>query len=239
MFAKAERSSSSSRRESSSSALRTRVRASTSPPCATRGAQPAVGRSARGKWKRASSASPQARAAGPVRSSSRAVAVVSAPVPVRRSSTLWLCSMTSTAPRASRPASRTRASRSAHCSGSRSWPEPPGRSRPRPKRLPQRLAVRLRKSPRMRPFQEDVGRKPVSPAMAPRSPTWLASRSSSSPMRRRRWARGAATLPARRSSSTQWAVACPTLVSPAAHSSSGRRQCGGPSSTRRSRPRCW
>ena len=37
---------------------------------------------------------------------------------------------------------------------------PPGRIRPRPKRLPHRRAVRLRKSPRSRPQYEAVGKKP-------------------------------------------------------------------------------
>ncbi len=77
--------------------------------------------------------------------------------------------------------------RSRHCSSrlsSRSKPTPPGRTRPRPKRLPHSRAVRLRKSPRIRPQYEAVGRKPTSPARAPRSPVWLASRSSSRAMPR-------------------------------------------------------
>ena len=38
------------------------------------------------------------------------------------------------------------------------------------KRLPHKVAVMFRKSPRMRPQYEAVGRKPTSPARAPRSP---------------------------------------------------------------------
>ena len=61
----------------------------------------------------------------------------------------------------------------------------------RPKRLPQSRAVRFRKSPRRRPQKDAVGRKPTSFARAPRSPVWLASRSSSSAMPRSACARAA------------------------------------------------
>src|SRR2546430_13511671 len=50
----------------------------------------------------------------------------------------------------------------------------PGRTIPRPNRLPHRSAVRLRKSPRSRPQKDAVGRYPTSLASAPRSPVWLA-----------------------------------------------------------------
>lgn len=147
--------------------------------------------------------------------------------------------MTFTASRTSRQQWRRRSKRRAHSSASTSTDTPPGQTQLRPKRFPQTSAVRLRKSPRMRPFQAEVGRKPVSPAMAPRSPVWLASRSSSSPRRRRRLARSGTVTPASRSSRVAWAVACPMLVSPATHSIRRAWTGCGPPSRRRSTSRCW
>ena len=70
--------------------------------------------------------------------------------------------------------------------------------------------VRFRKSPRSRPQNEAVGRKPTSPASAPRSPMWLASRSSSSAMPRRHWARAGARTPdsASTAGSRRWRGRC-------------------------------
>src|SRR6185295_5833240 len=66
-----------------------------------------------------------------------------------------------------------------------------------------------------RPQNAAVGRKPTSPASAPRSPVWLASRSSSSAMARSACARGGTRASASASNAWQYAVAWPTDVSPA------------------------
>jgi len=72
-----------------------------------------------------------------------------------------------------------------------------------PKRLPQSSAETLRKSARSAPQYEAVGRNPTSFASAPRSPTWFAIRSSSSPTPRSAIARAAGFAPA--SASTAFA----------------------------------
>ena len=89
------------------------------------------------------------------------------------------------------------------------------RTIPRPKRLPHNRAVRLRKSPRIRPQYEAVGRKPTSPAKAPRSPVWLASRSSSRAMPRIDCARIEGGHSASDSTVWQYAMEWPIEVSPA------------------------
>ena len=102
-------------------------------------------------------------------------------------------------------------------SGSRSCAQPPGRTRPRPKRLPHSSAVRFRKSPRILPQAAAVGRKATSPASAPRSPVWLASRSSSSAIARSHCARRGGSAPPSASSSGRvggWRVR-DRVVSPA------------------------
>src|SRR5229473_5124009 len=66
-----------------------------------------------------------------------------------------------------------------------------------------------------RPQEAAVGRNPTSPASAPRSPTWFASRSSSSATARSAWPRAVARAPASASREWQYAVACPMVVSPA------------------------
>ena len=137
-----------------------------------------------------SSSSPQARAATPTSPISIACARVRAPVPSKRPCTDGASNISSTASRTSRMAASRRRTTSAARSSSRSKRTPPGRTRPRPKRLPQSTAVMLRRSPRSRPQYDAVGRKPTSPASAPRSPTWLAMRSSSSATPRTTSARG-------------------------------------------------
>ncbi len=57
-----------------------------------------------------------------------------------------------------------------------------------------------------------MGRKPTSPAIAPRSPTWFASRSSSSATARSAWPRAVARAPASASRDWQYAVACPMVA---------------------------
>src|SRR5271165_2765842 len=98
---------------------------------------------------------------------------------------------------------------------SRSKRQPPGLTSPRPNRLPHRSAVRFRKSPRILPHSEAVGRKATSLDSAPRSPVWLAKRSSSSARRRSHCARSGASRPANASTTDAYAVAWAMVVSPA------------------------
>ena len=164
-----------------------------------------------GKSWRTSRSMPQARAAGPTRPSASATRTLDdarvfesrldrkrVPQEVRRADHVLqgrLRSCVASCSARARP---------------RSQPTPPGRTRPRPNRLPQSRAVALRKSPRIRPQYEAVGRKPTSPASAPISPVWLASRSSSSATPRSDCARNDGRVPASASSAWQYAVAWPT-----------------------------
>ena len=115
---------------------------------------------------------------------------------------------------------------------------PPGRTRPRPKRLPESVIRRFRKSPRIRPKYAAAGRYPTSPASAPRSPMWLARRSSSRAMPRMACALGVLRLRASASMAPQCGARMADDVSPASVSATRTRVRPPARSSRRSTPRC-
>jgi len=127
-----------------------------------------------------SRSTPQARAAGPTSPSASHVSRVIVPVCSKRAWTDAALHSSASASSTSFKAASNRCCSSATRGLPTSNPTPPGLINPRPKRLPHSAAVKLRKSPRMRPQYAAVGRYPTSPASAPRSPVWFARRSSSS-----------------------------------------------------------
>ena len=187
---------------------------------------------------RTSRSTPQARAATPTRPSSRQVSRETRPA----FSNLALTEGVSTAgrPRPRHPCRRVHPpsellERVLIYSDSR----PAGANSRLPKRLPQRSAVMFSKSPRIRPQKLAVGRYPTSLARAPRSPVWLASRSSSSaiarmPLRLRGRLR---TRQSFDSLAIGGCVADRRIAGQGLHVMD--RPGAGPPASARSMPRCW
>ena len=126
-------------------------------------------------------------------------------------------------------------------SSSTSKPTPPGRTSPRPKRLPQSVAVRLRKSPRSRPQYDAVGRYAdvVRPARRDRRRGWRGARAPARCPAAPGRARVFWQLRERLQHLAVGRGVTDRRVAGQRSRRSGSSACAGPPISARSTPRCW